>query len=75
MNQELYDILNEAGWYATEMVARELHRDGWRYLFPDPAIPAATALPATDLLNLLRLGGWDARPNRKEPTRVFVRIR
>jgi hypothetical protein len=68
MTQELYDILNEAGWYASE------HGKDLRYLFPDPAIPAATALPATDLINLLRLGGWDARPNRKEPTRVFIKL-
>jgi hypothetical protein len=71
MNQELYDILNEAGWRNTGLThyGSKPGVKPWDYL-----VPSDSAISATDLINLLRLGGWDARPNQLEPTRVFVRL-
>lgn len=64
---DLRALLNGAGWY----LGHPLARTGWWYLFP---LERDDAVSATTLINLLRLGGWDARPNRKVPTRVFVKI-
>ena len=72
MNQEtLFQILNEAGWYLGFPRPTINPGLGWWSVYP---LERDVVMSAKDLINLLRLGGWDARPNREEPTRIFIRL-
>jgi hypothetical protein len=71
---ELSRLLSAAGWYLGFPSPEDEQVSGltpWWVCFP---LERGDAVSATDLTNLLRLGGYDARPNKKNPTRVYVKV-
>lgn len=62
-----WEIVDSAGWYLVHRGAWP--REGWHYLAPD----SKDSMPTLTLLNLLRLGGFDARPNKHNPDRIYLR--